>query len=210
MKRTICLAALIFFLQNFSYTQSDIRVELNAGLSLLSKLNTVLPYWDNGWKIGIGVLYVVSQNVQLSANAGYNRFGYSGQGPTLATPRIVGFRREMTGEKSNIYEISLGTRLFISRGFVQPFISIRGGIQSTQVGEIRIMEWMEQNPQNTLTHYVYKSSGINFSKPFASIGFGVDVPINSSFNLLLEGIFARSFDGAQLYYPVFASLQYEP
>jgi hypothetical protein len=209
MRRATYLALFVFILQNVSHTQSDIRIETSAGLSLISESNSVLPYWNNGWKVSGSASYVVSQNIQLLASVGYSRYGYSGHGPALAIPRVVGFRRDVTGDASHIYEASVGTRLFMSDHFVKPFISVRGGIQSTQVGEIRITEWMEQNPQNTLTTYVYQSSGTTFSKPFASIGFGVDVPIGSTSNILFEGMFAQTFDGAQLYYPIFVTLQIE-
>lgn len=216
-------------LKDVSQAQSNIRIELSAGLSLISESNSVLPYWNNGWKVGGSISYAVSQNIQLLAGVGYSRFEYSGQdetppwdryiqpgysrfeysggGPNLAVPLALGFRRDIAGDASHIYEASVGVRLLSDR-FVKPFISVRVGILYTQVGEIRITEWMEQNPQNKFT-YVYRSSGIGFSKPFASTGFGVDVPIGSKLNILLEGMFTVTFDLAQLYYPICATLQLE-
>ncbi|CUS76396.1 hypothetical protein JGI14_100127 [Candidatus Kryptonium thompsonii] len=213
MRRVIYLALLVFILQSVSQAQSDIWVELNAGVSSVSEsnsANSILRYWDGGWKVGGAVSYVVSQDIQLVASVGYSRLRYSGKGPTLAIPDVVGFRMSITGDASHIYEASIGTRLFMSHCFVKPFISIRGGIQYTRVGEIRITTWMEQNPQNTLTTRVYSSSGTSFSKPFAFVGFGVGAPINSSVNVLLEGAFTLTFDGLQPYYlisSIFATLQ---
>lgn len=194
-------------LKDVSQAQSNIRIELSAGLSLISESNSVLPYWNNGWKVGGSISYVVSQDIQLLASMSYSRFEYSGRGPNLVSPHVLGFRRDIAGDASHIYEASVGVRLLSDR-FVKPFISVRVGILYTQVGEIRITEWMEQNPQNKFT-YVYRSSGIGFSKPFASTGFGVDVPIGSKLNILLEGMFTVTFDLAQVYYPICATLQFE-
>lgn len=193
-------------LKDVSQAQSNIRIEISAGLSLISGLNLALPYWKDGWRVGGSISYAVSQNIQLLAGVGYSRFEYSGQGPNLVVPLVLGFRRDIAGDASHIYEASVGVRLLSDR-FVKPFISVRVGILYTQVGEIRITEWMEQNPQNKFT-YVYHSSGVGFSKPFASTGFGVDVPIGSKFNILLEGMFTVTFDLAQLYYPICATLQF--
>lgn len=201
--------------------KSDIRVELGVGFSLISDFNTFLPYWKNGWGVGGSISYVVSQDIQILASLSYSRFEYngrepfiiefldSGQGPTLAIPRVVGFRRDITGDASHIYEASVGVRLVRSGYFIKPFISIRSGIQLTQVGKILITTWWEQEPQNKFT-YVYRSSGKTFLKSFTSVGLGVDVPVSSRFNILLEGMFSLTFDLSQQYCPIFATLQIKP
>jgi hypothetical protein len=188
--------------------KSDIRVELGVGFSLISDFNTFLPYWKNGLGVGGSISYVVSQDIQLLASLSYSRFEYSGRGPTLAIPRVVGFRRDITGDASHIYEASVGVRLVRSGYFIKPFISIRSGIQLTQVGKILVTTWQEQEPQNKFT-YVYWSSGKTFSKAFASVGLGVEVPVSSRFNILLEGMFSSTFDLSQQYCPIFATLQFE-
>ncbi len=208
MRRVIYLALLVFILQSVSQAQSDIWVELSAGFSSVSEsnsANSILRYWDGGWKVGGAVSYVVSQDIQLVASVCYSRLRYSGKEPALAIPDVVGFRISITGDASHIYEASIGTRLFMSHRFVKSFISIRGGIQYTRVGEIRITTRWER-----LTTYVYRPSGTSFPKPFAFVGFGVGVPINSSVNVLLEGAFTLTFDGLQPYYlisSIFATLQ---
>ena len=208
MKRLIYLTALISVFQSVSHAQSNVQVDVNAGLSLIDNSNRVSSFWDSGWRIGGGLIFVVSRNVQLSAEVNYSHFGYSGNGPSLAEPRVIGFRREITGEASTVYQASVGTRLSMSHYSARPFLAIRGGIQSTQVGEIRATEWNDQNPPGTLTTYVYQPSEKSSANPFASIGFGVAFLINSSVSLSVEGALSQTFDGGQLMYPLFTTMQF--
>lgn len=209
MKRLLSLALLIVSTccPKETSSQTKFHFEIGAGYVSSSLSESLLNNWNRGWTSGLGISYNAASTLQLSVNAAYQNHSYRGDHLQLATPRVIGFRRESDAPNGHVYELSLGAR-FISSRKSRLFFALRGGLLWMDIGKISIRSWRQQRPEQK-TYLVYQGSGKSYQKGFAALGFGFLLRIRSNINLILESRCIDTFDQETdvILVPIASSLQ---
>lgn len=209
MKKLLVLASVVVstVCAKEASTQTKFYFEIGGGYVSSSLSESMLNNWNRGWMSGLGLSYNAAPTLQLSVNAAYQNHSYRGDHLQLATPRVIGFRRESDAPNSHVYELSLGAR-FISSRKSRLFFALRGGLLWMDIGKISIRSWMQQRPEQK--HYtVYQGSGKFYQKEFAALGWGFLLRIRSNVNLILESRCTSTFDQNTdiILVPIASSLQ---
>lgn len=194
-------------LSTVGFAQSRLHVEVLGGASLNTLSQGIISNWGNGWTAGGGLAYEVSPSVNLVLNFAYDHYPYQGGNLELVFPAIAGLHYSVAGSPSNAEEASLGIRSSTRTSVVSPFLSLNAGVYHFNIGDITVSEWFASNPQD-VSHYTYRGSGTSITNLFASVGFGLMVPVDSRVALSLEGSFSQSFDSNRTFLPLVLRLRY--
>ena len=203
------------YLWDATLGQEKLEYELLGGITYTNLSEGILSNWGKGWNIGVGVAYEVAPRIQLIASQSYHQLPFRGGNLQLALPRVwvrpfnsvPGLTRRAGGERSEIYETSVGLR-FISQGqYLKPFLTARTGFYFINIGEIVITEESDQNSRAT-PPYTYGGSGITVMNGFGALSLGVDVPLSSKFGIKVEGTVLYSSDGVSTFLPVVSTVSF--
>jgi len=195
MKTTtvIFIAAILLFLPSSLYAQKGLRYELHTGMAFIVPTRSVLSNWDDGWTLGFGVAYQIYPNIQIVPSVSYQQFRYTGQNLQLVFPHIAGLRWSAAGKPSQAYETSFALRFIAPGKFIKPFIFFKGGAYFITIGEILITTWFQDHPQD-MYRSLYRGSGTSITKGLISLGYGINIPINSALAIQFETGYAQTFD----------------
>lgn len=193
--------------QNLAFGQSNLRYEISGGYHYIRLTQGVFSNWENQWFAGVGLAYNATPAVQLVANAAYYDFHYVGGNVQFALPDIVGIRARVSGESSDVYELSFAARFIERNRRFTPFLSLRSGAYMMDIGKILVSTYFEQNPQN-VTSYTYKGTDQTVIKAFGSLGLGFNLMLRANVEFQLESRFNSTFDGNQAFVPVISTFQF--
>ncbi|MGH7449814.1 MAG: hypothetical protein ACRENG_00560 [bacterium] len=207
MMKSILFVAALLFLQGSVEAQSKLRCEVHGGLAFGIPTRNVFTNWENGWVFGLCLPVQINPNIQIVPSASYQRFRYTGQNPQLAFPAITGLRWKVEGERANLYETSLAMRFIAPGKFIKPFLALQGGAYFIEVGEIRVITWVQHNPQSA-SSYIYRGTGKSMTKGFYALGYGLNIPFNSGVAIQLEGRFTGTFDGNESFAYIISAVQF--
>ncbi|MGA2623858.1 MAG: hypothetical protein ABSF91_08405 [Bacteroidota bacterium] len=207
-ERSITLIAAALVLTTSSHAQSTLRPEVLAGVSPSGLTTGVLSNWGDGWTIGGGVAYPASSAVDLALDITYSSYSYRGDNLWLVFPAIAGLRWSVSGAPSNVVEASLAARLGSSGSIINPFLSLRTGICRLNTGEIVVSTWFDSNPRN-VSRSTYSGSGVQMTKGFASLSFGLAIPLNANIRVRLEGGLTQTFDLEEGFIPLLSTVQFD-
>jgi hypothetical protein len=76
IKKLIFIFLFFILFKDLSFAQNSVGVEFGLGPSIVLPSNSILPYWDRGIKITVGISYDILQDVQIFTNLRYARFRY--------------------------------------------------------------------------------------------------------------------------------------
>ncbi len=181
------------------------RVEASSGITIMESSQSLLSHWNNGWTAGMGVGYPLSASCEIGASLFYHRFPF-GNNLSLAFPAVWGFRWRVDGKATNMYEAAVEVRFTLPTSFLRPFLSVRGGVCATTVGQVLVTTWMETSPQNTSSS-VYRGTGESLTRGFGGAGLGFRMPLYSNLQFGVEGRCTAAFDGSYTFWPVLGTIQ---
>lgn len=212
MKRivlSILIGCILFPLSNVkALSTAKLNYEIGAGYIFNTPFNNLLNNWGNGWSVGYGISYDLNSTLRILANISYQNYGFTGDNVSIALPCIAGLKYDITGENSQIYELSMGLRLMNSEPSTSTFFTIRGGISLIDIGEIIISTWMVDEPEK-IHRSKYSDSGKYIVTGFASFGFGGMLPIKHNLNLILESRFTTTNYRLYSFVPISLAFQFK-
>ena len=207
MKRIIFI---IFFLSVFFISevsaQNKFSFSLGGGYVTSALDKTKLPYWEDGYLINFSSDYKVTKEISIFLSSSFQQNYFNSKLVDIVVPAIAGYRYSISGEKSNIIELSVGSRLYISDTRVKPYLGIGTGLLIINQGKVEITNWMEGNPNRSTS--LYSNSNKNYNVAQINIGLGFEVKIINNFNLVLDGKLISCF-GGPTYFPLIASVKYD-
>jgi len=201
VKRIIVLSVFILFTLQSSNSQDKISYELGPGFSFSGQTNKILENYGIGYSLGGSVTKEMRNNIMLTLNTYYSRYYHNENSPPLATPRIYGFQRITQGEPGDVYDISIGTRFFLSSYKHRPFFNINIGTMLTRDGAIVVREWISDSPEY-FWEIEYKKGGTLYFDGYFSLGLGYELPIARSIVFIPHALVQISFYRNQIYYPI--------
>ena len=190
------------------FAQSRVYLEGFGGTSFNTLSTGVMRNWGNGWTAGTGLSYELSRSINFLLSVAYERYPFQGDNLEIILPQIVGLKYSFTGSPTDGEAVSLGIR-FISAGinFVSPFLSLNLGVSHYKMGKITMSGSFGWN-QRSASNNTYPGSDISITNPFASIGFGLMVPVSPVIAMSVEGSFSQSFDSYRTFLPFIFRLRY--
>ncbi|MFQ5822953.1 MAG: hypothetical protein ACE5JB_02755 [bacterium] len=209
MKKVILFVSFlsIYCISVEGFSQSKLNYEISSGyISNLTNKN-VLGNWDHGWLFGFVISYSLTPSIKLLANVSYQNLSYVGGNININYPDDEGFRTNIEGESTNVTELSLATRFVNNDNFIKPYLTLRGGLFITDIGKILVEDWWEDNPGKKYIT-IYPGSGMLVKEGFASLGFGVIIPLTLNINLILESRLVSTFTTNNDLVPITSSIQF--
>ncbi len=213
--RKICsyLFLVILFFANSVFPQSDYKVELSGGRITSGLQNTLLPYWDTGWSLGITASKQISKEIELTSSFTFQNFRFQPDMVGLVSPTVVGYYvRVSGGENSNVYNFSLGVRIISPSNRISTFFSFSGGLQYIRQGKIFITSGFDPpiglSIPSTRETYLYNGSNRNYLMGITSIGVGLSLKIISKISLITEGRLVTTFKKFTTYPILSTGIQY--
>ncbi len=187
-----------------SYAQGRFSLEVHGGITTLLG-STLLNNWNTGWNTGVGVGYKLVSRVQLVVSGSYHRLPFRGD--------LRGFYyripdpSRITGNNSEIFETSIALRALSPGKYFQPFLSLQSGIYVMKVGRIfvfpNVITRVPPVPLQPLA-----GTGVTVARGFASIGLGLNVPVNENVAIRIESSYARTHDGGNAFIPIVSSVSF--
>lgn len=204
---------IILFFVNSVFAQSGYKIELSGGRITSGLQNTLLPYWDTGWSLGITAYRQINKDIELTSSFRIQNFKFQ-PGRVRFPPTTMYLPATSSsvtgGENSNVYNFSLGIRVLTSTGRINTFLSLNGGLQYIRQGKIFITSSF--NPVNvsipsTSGTYLYNNNR-NYLMGIASIGAGISFKITSKISLMTEGRLITTFKRTTSYPILSTGIQY--
>ncbi|MFQ5677505.1 MAG: hypothetical protein ACE5G1_16570 [bacterium] len=200
---------LTLFLLVFCYVegtaQPRFNYEVGGGYIAVTKNGTLLSNWDDGWMLGAGISYKLTSSVAIVTSTSFQRYRYQGGFLNLNFPD-EGYRK-INGGSTNRFELSLGARLISNKNTVKFYITLRGGFLLTEIGQIKITSWNDNEPDKKFVS-VRDGTGRMISESSLALGFGLIIPVGSDLNLIFENKFVNSFKTESVFIPFTLSIQF--
>ena len=209
MKSKLFILVMLFILSSqLNYSQSKISFSIGGGY--LASLNSSerLQYWNNGYSINFGIEYLTNSNFTLSASTSYQKYYYDEKLLQLTAPTVVGYRMQVNGENTEVYELSLKAKVYMSSSsFIRPLISIGTGVLAITQGNVILTSWMDGN-ETAKSSVTLKGSNNNYILGQYNLGAGLEIQISNNMHLLIEGSFVGCFNNGLSYFPITTSLKF--
>lgn len=205
---SLVLFLFLFFVEAKALQRTKCGYEITSGYIFNAFNENLLSNWNNGWTIGFGFSYALNPSTEFLAHSSYQNYSYTGDNISLITPGVVGFRWDVEGEKSQLYELSLGARFVNGKKFIRPFITFRSGLIFMDIGDIIITTWNVQNPKQK-NKSNYSGSGEFLIKGLTSFGLGITLPIKQKTELIFESRFSIIFNKISTFIPINFSMRFK-
>lgn len=198
----------VFCFNTEGYSQLKFNYEVNGGY-IINNLNTgtLLNNWDRGWLIGAKVLYNVTPGVKVSVNISYQNYSFTGGYYFINFPDDESFARNIRGEKTHLYELSLATRFVSTKSAVRFFFSLRGGLALVDIGKIVFESW-DDDDYDSRRFSLHPGTGRLVADGLAAFGFGVIFSVRSDLKIVLESGFSGTFKTNGYFMPVTLAVQF--
>ncbi len=197
------LFMLLFFVPDIT-AQSKVSFSLGGGYVPFLPENTKLPYWNGGYLINFSSEYKLSENAGLFFSTSYQKNNFDESLVTFAVPAVVGYRFDVTGENSSVYEFSIGGKIYSRGSMIRSYFDIGTGLLLINQGRVEIIHWMEGSPNRF--ENLYQDTGKNYILAQFNLGLGVEIELYKSLKLDFDGKMMYSFNGPS-YFPVTALLK---
>ena len=171
---------------NNSFSQHNFKIELGGGYVDNTIPGDLLRHWDKGWLVNLTGSMRLVDKFDFTATLVYQNLKFNASNVGITSPAIVGIRHKIEGTNSQVFQALVGIRAVMSKGFVHPFLSLKGGVLFIDQGKVLITRWMEPTPEDSHI-YPYIGSGGDYVKGIASMGLGVMLELITNLNLVVEG-----------------------
>jgi hypothetical protein len=190
-------------------SQSNFKSEIGAGFtSNLMNINE-LRYWDKGYIVIINNCLSLNSTLDLTQTFSYQNYSFNNSSYSLGLvlPAIYGIKYgETHGERSQLYEISIGIRSYTPLFFFKTFASVRAGAIFIDQGAINTSVEISGNGESRIM--IYKEGDGQNIRGLASVGLGSVFMLSENFNLILEGKITTTFSDLVINTSVTSNLQY--
>jgi hypothetical protein len=202
--------AIILINTGFVHAQNRFRPEILFGPSLNSNYNgRIFSNWGNGIILGGGIVYQLFPSFDLAFEASYQSYPYQGDNLDIVLVDFGMGRQHYSssGKRSSMVETSFTLRNSQKNSSLYPIFSLRAGAFRTNLGEIIITQWRDNDPEN-ISESTYYGSGKVDIKSFAALGFGLGLKLNSNLRVLAESRLTQTFDLEQTLIQIVLTLQF--
>lgn len=191
MKCSHLLFCALFLLSPHANAQGDSKFQVlfNGGYSLPQTPDVFKDAWNNGFNVGGGVGYRLGR-ITVQGLVNYDRFSVSNDGVMSILIDEVGFDPSILGldinlQGGNISIISATGEVKFSfiedSGTVSPYVMGGGGLGRVSTDEVTVsLELFGESLQETV-------ESASETKPMATVGGGVDIPIGERAAVFAEG-----------------------
>jgi opacity protein-like surface antigen len=191
MKRAMFLLLAVLILSPHANAQGDssFQVIFNGGYSLPQKPDVFKDAWNNGYNLGGGVGYRLGR-LMFQGLVNYDRFSIDVDGVMNVLTEEIGFDPTMLGLDINIQGgdvsvLSLTGEVKVAfvegSGPVNPYVIGGGGIGRLSTDDVTVsLELFGERLEETV-------ESESETKPMATLGGGVDIPIGERAAVFAEG-----------------------
>jgi len=121
----------------------------------------------------------------------------------IVEPMVVGYHSSIKGENSTLIDISTGTKLYMTRAFVSPYLAFGAGVLFIHQGKILVHNWI--GAYKTGSDNLYDNTGQKYQLGEVNFGMGMEFAILHQLHLDFNIKIIRAFYGP-IYVPVTTSL----
>lgn len=172
------------------HSQQIFSLEIGGGYTNNIFRTNELEYWNNGYVISLNTNYAINSNFVFAQTISYQNYFFNNSSYSigLVLPAIYSFKiGETNGERSQLYELSLGIRSLTPLYFFKTFASVRAGVYYVDQGLINTeIEITDIGTGNSSVRN-YTTGGDQFIRGLISVGFGGIFSLTNNVNLVLEG-----------------------
>jgi len=190
MKKLLASLLLTGCISNVALSQRQFAVEFIGGRLFNKTQGKMLTDFGDGFSIGSGLSYDISEEVQPGLRIVYSEMPYVSRGYSGVMPAGIDKTTSLffQDEKASSVELSAGLKL-ISRTsvFVSPYWFIRGGVYFTKS--------VKKSPSYRMFDDIRPPSATETSSTdgFGAIGAGFRFSLISGFSLSVEGALHKFF-----------------
>ncbi len=182
-----------------------VSISLGGGYHFTTSNNSNLPYWENGYIVGLTADHNLSDRFNLFISGSYQKSFFNENLLRLAVPAVVGYRYNINAENSSVYEISIGGRFHtFNSSILKPFFGLGIGALIIMQGKIEMTDWIEGSSGKTTS--IYGNTGQNFNEGQVNFGVGTEIQPVNNFVIILDAKFVQSFSGLS-YIPITSSIK---
>ena len=204
MKKITFSILLLLLTICFSYSQKRLSYDIYTGIDISKIGNSYLENWGNPWIIGLGINYHLNENAELGLNGFYQNSKYTGENLQLAFLAVAGLKYSVEGENTNIYQLSMVTRLYQKTGLIRSYFVFGTGVYFIDQGTIIISTWFNDDIQEMIRNK-YFDSGKSITQAFGSFGIGIKIKILKNVDWRLESSFIFTVDEYQSFLPLLSN-----
>jgi opacity protein-like surface antigen len=191
MKRAVFLLLAALLLSPHAYAQGDSQTQVffNGGYSIPQKPDVFKDAWNNGFNVGGGVGYRLGR-LTFQGLVNYDRFSVNDDGVMNVLTEEIGFDPTMLGldlniQGGNVSVLSVTGEVKVSfvadSGAVSPYVIGGGGLGRVSTDDVTVsLELFGERFQETV-------ESESETKPMATVGGGVDIPIGERAAVFAEG-----------------------
>ncbi len=206
MKRIIIIILFLsFFLIDNLSAQANFSLSFGGGYISSALDKDKLPYWENGYLINFSTDYKMSDKIALFFSSSYQKHFFNVNLVSLVVPAVVGYRYNIDGKNSFIFDFSIGSRLYITDTKIKPYLSAGTGLLIINQGKVEITNWMEGNPNKSTS--LYSNTDKKYSLAQVNFSLGLEIELNNNFRLVFDGKLVNSFGGPS-YFPLTTSIKF--
>ena len=183
MNKFIAFILLILLLSlSNSFSQNNFKIEFGGGYVEKTVPGNLLRYSDNGWLTNLTGSIKLSKNFDLTASFIYQKLNFNASKVGIILPAIAGLRYKVEGTHIQVFQSMIGIRAIKSKGFIHPYLSLKGGILFIDESNILVTTWIEGESYTS----PYRGQEENNIKGLASAGLGLMFELITNLNLVIE------------------------
>jgi hypothetical protein len=181
------LIKILFFLSTFQIV-TNAQWSFGGGYSNIS--NQV--FWSHGASVQLEYNTPIRFGHTTIAFGGvYSIYFNSGSLPSLATPAVLGFRREFSVEPYQIVDILAKAEHHFSDTDFHLYASIGLGISYHSVSPVKMREWFDYSEEVFPSFNNYQPSQHAF-EPSYQLAIGYNIPLSSNYSIGPELCYCHS------------------
>ena len=164
--------------------------------------------YDEGWFVGVGSSFQVTENLDVIVGASYRHHRYLG-GVSVGFAEVPEYHYSYTvvGEDSRSYEVHAGARLLGGRRGFRPIVALSAGAVILDQGAIDVTQRCEEYTEEERTVRLYHT-GRTTATMYVSLAFGITVPVGDTGRLILESSVPVASEAGYLWIPLELTVQF--
>ena len=204
MKRGIFTCGLFLLLAATATAQEESKLHflLNGGLTIPQSPDVFKDGWKQGFNVGGGLGYRLSRHITVQATVNYDRFPFDEEGVFDSfteefgfDPRDLGISIDITGADMSVLSVSgeLKASFVGDPSKISPYVIGGGGLAHLSLGSATFSgSYLGQELVEDAM------GGESETKLMATIGGGVDIPINERIGVFVEARYQFNFTSEEL------------
>jgi len=118
---------------------------------------------------------------------------------------VVGFNYNINGEKSNVYEISGGSKFYLTESRIKPYVSVGIGALLINQGKVEISTWMGTGVIKFVD--LWQDSDKSYLLAQVNLNLGLEYNLTENFYLVINGQIISGLMNGPIYFPVTTALK---